>query len=138
MRKIVLDTSVVTKWFSQKQEQDLPAAFHILELIQQDQIQVICPRIILLELANVLFFGKGVSQNDCLQAVLALRDLCSQLVDELNLPALTELMYKSKLTSYDTVFVNLAEEYRLPLVTADYKHHQKSVSPNIVWLAEFD
>lgn len=138
MRKIVLDTSVVTKWFSQKQEQDLPAAFHILELIQQDQIQVICPRIILLELANVLFFGKGVSRDDCLRAVFALRDLCFRLTGDFDLPALTELMYKSRLTSYDTVFVNLAEERGLQLVTADYKHHQKSVSPNIVWLVEFD
>lgn len=138
MRKIVLDTSVVTKWFSQKQEKDLPMAFRILELIQQDQIQVICPRIILLELANVLFFGKGVSQGDCLRAVFALRDLCAQLTDEFDLPALTELMYKARLTSYDTAFVSLAEEKRLSLVTADYKHHQKSVSPNIIWLAEFD
>jgi hypothetical protein len=38
MNKIVLDTSVVTKWFSQKQEKDLKPAFRILELIQQNQL----------------------------------------------------------------------------------------------------
>jgi predicted nucleic acid-binding protein len=86
----------------------------------------------------VLFFGKGVDRDDCWRAVLALRDLCFRLVDEFDPTALTELMYGGKLTSYDAVFVNLAEDRQLPLVTADYKHHQKTVSANIVCLSELD
>ena len=51
--------------------------------------------------------------------------------------SITNLMYKHNLASYDAAFVTLADSKNIPLFTADYKHHQKSISKNIIWLKEW-
>lgn len=136
MTQIILDTSVAAKWFSSAGEKDTEPAFYLLNLIRLGKLEVVCPRIIILELANALFWGKGFKQEDCLQSLQSLADLCAELTDLPDNRILTDLIYQYKLTSYDAVFLATALQRNVSLVTADYKHHQKSISPHIVWLTE--
>lgn len=134
MTNIIVDTSVATKWYSFKNEDDLEEAQRLRGLIVKAEFSLICPQIIILELANALKFSKKMSQKDCLDSVGSLVDLCANLVEVPKIDLITDLMYKYDLPSYDAVFVALADLMEVPLFTADYKHHKKEISKNIVWL----
>lgn len=137
MRNIIVDTSVVTKWYAQEKEGDLKQAFRLLEACSDGKLSLICPTIILLELANVLYLGKKLDQTLCLDSVRSFEKLCTKLLDVDNTKHIVKTMYDHKLASYDAAFVSLAVQENVPLVTADYKHHKKSISPYIVWLSEW-
>ena len=137
MTNIIVDTSVVTKWYAQKEEGDLKQAFRLLDACSEGKLSLICPTIILLELANVLYLGKKLDQSLCLESIRSFKNLTTKLVDLENTEGLIKIMYDHKLASYDAMFLSLAIEENIPLVTADYKHHKKSISPNIVWLSEW-
>ncbi len=137
MTNIIVDTSVVTKWYAQKEEGDLEPAFRLLDACSEGELTLICPTIILLELANVLYLGKKLDRTLCLASVRSLENLCTKLVDIDDAERIVTIMYDHALASYDAAFVSLAIAENIPLVTADYKHHKKSISPHIVWLSEF-
>lgn len=137
MTNIIVDTSVATKWYSGKDEEELDRSDKLRELIVEEKYFLVCPRIITLELVNVLRFSKRMSQEDCLDSVTSLIELCADLVAILKLGLVIDLMYGHNLAGYDAAFVALAESLDIPLFTADYKHHKKSISKNIVWLKEW-
>ncbi len=137
MRNIIVDTSVVTKWYAQKEEGDLKQAFSLLESCNEGKLSLICPTIILLELANVLYIGKKLDQALCLESIRSFKNLCTRLLDVDHAERIVNIMYDHKLASYDAAFVSLAIAENIPLITADYKHHKKSISPRIVWLSEW-
>lgn len=137
MTNIIVDTSVAVKWFSEESENDLPEARQIKERIVEGKLSLICPEIIVLELVNVLTFSKKLSQDECVRSTKSLIDLCVDVVPLPDLDRIIDLVYRHKLASYDAAFVALAMMRDVPLVTADYKHHKKSISPHIVWLSEW-
>lgn len=137
MTSIIVDTSVATKWYSGKDEEELDRADKLRELIVEEKYFLICPRIITLELVNVLKSSKRMSQKDCLDSVNSLIKLCAELVELPKPDLVIDLMYGHNLASYDAAFVALAESLDIPLFTADYKHHKKSISKNIIWLKEW-
>lgn len=137
MTSIIVDTSVVTKWYAQHNEDDLKQAFRLLESCHEGTIAIICPRIILLEIANVLYLGKKLDQSLCNESVRTFKNLCTNLLDVDDTEQIVKTMYDHKLASYDAAFVSLAVKLSIPLVTADYRHHKKSISPHIVWLSEW-
>ena len=137
MTKVIVDTSVVIKWFFSENEADLGQSDNFLKQVKAGEVEIIVPKIILLELANVAKFGKKVDEDVCRQVLSTFNDLVTEYLD---LPGSEELIknfYLGDLTSYDAVFVTLADLKEMPLLTADYKHHKKSISPNIVWLSEW-
>lgn len=137
MTNIIVDTSVVTKWYAQEKENDLDQAFRLLESCNAGTIALICPKIILLEIANVLYWGKKLDQALCVESLQSFEKLCTKFVDVDNTQLIIKTMYDHKLASYDAAFISLALEENVPLVTADYKHHKKSISPHIIWLSEW-
>ena len=137
MTSIIVDTSVATKWYSGKDEDDLDESGQLRGLIVGEKCFLVCPQIITLELVNVLRFSKRMSQKDCLDSANSLIELCTDLVDIPKLDLIAEVVYKHNLASYDAAFVVLADQLNIPLFTADYKHHKKSISKNIVWLKEW-
>lgn len=137
MTSIIVDTSVATKWYSGKDEDDLNESEQLRGLIVEEKCFLVCPQIIILELVNVLRFSKKMSQKDCLDSVKSLVELCTDLVETPKLDSLVEIAYKHNLASYDAAFVALADQLDIPLLTADYKHHKKSISKNIIWLKEW-
>ena len=137
MRNIIVDTSVVTKWYAQEKEGDLKQAFRLLEVCSEGKLSLVCPTIILLELANALYWGKKLDQSLCLESVRSFANLCTKLLDVDHTERIVKIMYVHTLASYDAAFISLAIEKNMPFVTADYQHHKKSISPHIVWLSDW-
>lgn len=136
MEKIVLDTSVAVKWFVE--EKDSEKAVEILENYKDGRLEIIAPEIITLELVNALFFGagfKGQVLKKALSAFYALGLSFVPLSKSLVLGA-QEYMEGFKIAIYDALFIYLAEKGKIPLVTADEKHHAKKFSKRIKYLSE--
>ncbi|MGB9707080.1 MAG: type II toxin-antitoxin system VapC family toxin, partial [Microgenomates group bacterium] len=134
MEKVVLDTSVVVKWFVE--EKDSQKALNFLEEYRQGKLKLLAPQIVGLELANALFFGAGFKGKILEKALSAFYNLGITLV-----PLSEELVKESavysekfKIAAYDALFIVVAEKEKCFLVTADKKHHQKSFSPRIKYL----
>lgn len=137
MQNIIVDTSVAAKWFSDEEEEDYQKARRIVTLVQQEEINIVLPRIIFIELANALKLGKHHNHESLLKSINSLQSLSGEIVDPIEYDRLVDLMYNHYLTSYDAVFIALAEVRSYPLITADYRHHKKSISPHIIWLSEW-
>jgi predicted nucleic acid-binding protein len=135
MDKVVIDTSVIVKWFVQ--ESDTTKAQNILEQQKNNKIQIILPDVVLLELINALYWGKKIPYRNIVKALKAMskiRIIYKKAHDSLLLTTLS-LMTKHKIQSYDALFIALAEQEKCPLITADYKHHKKRFSKRIKYLA---
>lgn len=134
MEKIVLDTSVVVKWFVE--EKGSREALRFLEDYQEGKLEIIAPKIIGLELANALFFGAGYKDEVLKNALTAFYSLNLSFVplSEFFIQGAREYMEKFKIAIYDALFIALAEARKIPLVSADRKHHQKRFSKRIAHL----
>lgn len=134
METVILDTSVVIKWYTQ--EEGTIEAVSLLTKYKTGNLNIIIPSILPLELANALYFGLGFRQKNHEEALKEFFNLnipLVQLTDKIIRDA-SRLMEKFSIAIYDAVFLNIAEEKRIPLITADKKHHQKKYSKFISYL----
>ena len=137
MNRLVVDNSVVLKWFYKENDSD--KALELLELIQNLNITLILPSLAVVELVNSLRFGKKadpVKANEVTNKFFSLEPelLAVDLESSLRL---SKIVHLNNITVYDAIYVLVAEEKNIPLFTADYNHHKKSISKNIVWLKEW-
>lgn len=134
MEKVVLDTSVVVKWFVE--EKDSEKAQKFLEAYQDGRLEIIAPEIMGLELTNALFFGAGYKGEVLKQALAAFYSLklASVPLSESFVQEARKYMEKFKIAIYDALFIALADRERLPLISADKQHHQKRFSKQIKYL----
>lgn len=137
MEKIILDTSVIAKWF--KSEEGTPQAIKYLEDFKEKKILIIVPDIVALELANVLYWGAGYKEDKLKEALSSYFQLELQSVplNQRIIQGAGEMMEKHSISIYDAIFICLAETYRIPLLTADTKHHRKKYSGKIKYLTDF-
>lgn len=137
MTSIIVDTSVAIKWYAEEHEGDLLKARELRKRIVEGSFSLVCPEIIILELINALRYGKKLLSEECIQSIRSFVELCSEMVPIPKADAIVEVVYQQAMASYDAAFVALARERDIPLITADYKHHKKSISPHIFWLSEW-
>lgn len=134
MEKVVLDTSIVVKWYVEEEKSE--KARQILSEYQKNKLAVVVPEIITLELANALYFGadfKSEILSETLSSFYALNIPHIPITMDLLLPS-TDLMEKYNIAIYDALFIALSEKEKATLITADKKHHQKKYSKNIKYL----
>jgi predicted nucleic acid-binding protein len=121
--KIVVDTSVLIKWFKTRGEELLAEAGQLLEEIQSRHVEVHVPALLLYEVGNILLLktrlglaalGEAVERLEALPFVVA--------------PPATPLLKRALrlgrefgLTFYDASFLALAVELDCPFVTADQR-----------------
>lgn len=134
MEKVVLDTSVVVKWFVE--EENSKKALDFLEKYRLGKLKILAPEIIGLELASALFFGVGLRRKILQEALGAFYDLGLTLIslDESLVKEASKYSEKFKIATYDALFIVLAEKEKCFLVTADKKHHQQRFSRRIKYL----
>lgn len=123
MKRFVLDTSVVIKWFSEHGEDDLASALAIREGISEGTLEVAVPDLLFYELANALRFNPKFSADDVGQAVKSVHDMGFGIrpVEPAVLELSIDMALKFNLTVYDAYFLSLAQSEEQPLITADYK-----------------
>mgnify|MGYP001580120052 CR=1 FL=1 len=137
MNRLIIDNSIVLKWFYKENDSD--KALELLELIHDLNATLILPSLAVVELVNSLKFGKktdSLKADDVIKKFFALEPKLLSLDLESSLK-LSLIVHKNNITSYDACYILAAEELNIPIFTADYKHHKKTISKNIVWLKEW-
>lgn len=125
VNNLVIDSSVVIKWFSQ--EEDTIKALKIRSNFLRGGVTMVVPDIQLYEIANALRYNKIFSKKDIKEAVNSLIDLGINIFVPTKdvLERAVELSYKFNISFYDAYFVALATTLNFLLITADEKLYDK-------------
>jgi len=116
--KIVLDVSAAVKWFVREEESG--EMEELLGKFLSGEVELHSPKLLLVELANVLRYAKGLTAADVARAVEAVRAIRVNLVDDLQvLGEAIKLAFQSDVTVYDALYVSLAQRLSGRLVTYD-------------------
>ncbi len=117
MRRLVLDASVVLKWFTPADEPGGLQSRRLRAEYERGRLEVVVPPLLFLELLNVAGRRWGWTGAALLELAAALRDLGFMTVQPpLDLVA---SWVGRGLTAYDAAYVALAEDRGLPLITDD-------------------
>jgi len=117
---IVLDTSVVLKWF-RRDEEGVEKALALRGAYLDGALGIAVPDLLLYELGNVLRYKPDLDGNKvtaAVESVLAM-GLSWHAVAQKRLIRAVEIAFAYDVTVYDAVFVALAEELQADFITAD-------------------
>jgi predicted nucleic acid-binding protein len=135
----VLDSSVIVKWFSFKEEEYIDKAAVILELYKENKIDIFIPELVIYEVSNALRYNENFSSNEVREIIkylvnleLNTINLNSHIIDEA-----IKYAYDGKITVYDAIFLVISDVFKIPLVSANPKHHKIAEGRNIVLLKDF-
>lgn len=122
---VVLDTSVVAKWFLEEEGSDRAVKIR-KNFLKGIQPIVVCD-LTLYELGNLLKF-KGFTSGEIADALGTLFDLGVDIVVPTKniLRVAAKIAEKHELTFYDASFIALAQELQFNLKTADQKIFEKT------------
>jgi predicted nucleic acid-binding protein len=119
--KIVVDTSVLIKWFKTRGEEFLAEAGQLLEEIEHRHVEVHVPALLLYEVGNILLLKTRLGLAALEGAVERLEALPFVVAPPAT-PLLKRALHLGRefsLTFYDASFLALAVELDCPFVTAD-------------------
>ncbi len=126
--KIVVDTSVLIKWFKTRDEEFLKEAKQLLEEIERGRVEVHVPALLLYEVGNILLLKTRVGLAALDEALERLERLPFVVA-----PPATPLLKRAvrlgrefNLTFYDASFLALAVELRCPCVSADRQFFERT------------
>jgi len=124
--KIVVDTSVLIKWFKTQNEELLREAAQLLEEVERRPVEVHVPALLLYEVGNILLLKTRLGMaplNDTVERLEALPFVVAPPATPLLKRAL-RLGRELSITFYDASFLALAVELDCPFVTADQRLFQ--------------
>src|SRR4030042_6791664 len=139
MRRCVVDSSVLVKWFNQENERFLGQAAQIFQDLNSDKIKIATPEFSILEVANVLIFGKKVKEEQVKVSISDLLNLpinFARLEDSLIRIAI-EISIQTKITVYNAVFISLAKKGGCKLISDDKDHHLKVTDGTVLALKDY-
>ena len=118
--QLVLDSSVACKWFLTVGEDGIDQAETLLSAQLSGEVALAAPASLPLEVANAAQSSR-LLEAAVLDAIDYLDAAHVELFETTltRLQAATKLAYRHGVTVYDALFLQLAEELRCPLVTAD-------------------
>lgn len=121
----VIDASVAVKWFSL--EPHRRQAIKVLQGLERKKYEVTAPELLLYEIINALWKGKKLEIQSIKKAIndLSETEIRLQQLDKFLAYQAAEFMVKYNLTFYDAVYGALAFLLKIPLISANPKHHQK-------------
>lgn len=135
---VVVDTSVVYKWFN-SEEENIDQALKILEDHLRKQILITIPDIALYELANVLATKTTLTVKESVTTLKQLKKYNLNVLTA-NLTLLEKVIKLSKkhhTTVYDASYIVLAKEKRCDFITADSKLVSKVKLPFVKLLKDY-
>lgn len=122
LKDLVLDTSVILKWFrSPDSEPDTPQAHALRDSFLNGDLVVHVPDLLVYEFGNVLRSRGRLKLNSAQDAMQALWDLGIEIVptDPQLCQTAMKLAYERNLTFLDASFLALAHHLGTNLITAD-------------------
>jgi len=140
MNRYVLDTSVVVKWFTEYNEDDIDAAISLREDILEGRISIVIPDLLFYELSNALRYNSAFDRKDVKDALQSIMDMefdVREVNDEV-LNNAVSIAFKYNVTVYDAYFLSLAIKENIPYMTADYKFIKRLKRlKNIILLSDY-
>lgn len=133
----VLDASVALKWFVD--EPGTIAAKRLKDECLQGRRRLIAPSLLAIEVANALRYQKSLGQEDVDGALADLADMPIVWIEFTlaGLRRLAKLARDRNIAVYDAVYVYLASEEQMPLVTADEELRKRCAGmPLVISLAD--
>lgn len=132
----VVDASVVVKWLNQEKEQNLAQALNLLDAMEQGQAVVISSDLLVHEVINALWKGKGLSKKDLELAIDVFFRLPLDIIATSQSLAQRAVLVARKydLTFYDAVYAALAQETESQLITANPKCHGRITDGSVIAL----
>lgn len=117
MTEVVLDASVVLKWFHSKGEENIEAARRLRERFESGELRALAPPLLWLEVLNVAARRWGWGEDRLEQLATSLPELGFGLLE----PELSDIARwsASGLTAYDASYVAVAERAGVELITDD-------------------
>lgn len=117
MTDVVLDASVVMKWFRADRERHLEAAQSLRAAFEAGELIVLAPPLLRLEIVNVAGRRWRWSESVLLELAGALDDLAFEFIE----PEIARVAYWTArgLTAYDAAYVAVAQTAGTRLVTDD-------------------
>ena len=128
-REIILDSSVVVKWFSS--ETKSVEALNLLDSYTQGAVELVVSEILYCEVANALRYKPDYDTQKWKTAVAQLFNLhmnVAHLTQDLTARA-GEIAYEGKVTFYDALPVAIAEHKKTICITADQETQYKKLQP---------
>src|SRR4030043_1272757 len=118
--RVVLDTTVIVKWFFMDDEKNIKKADLILKRYLNNEIKIIIPELSAFELANILRNKIKKYQNVNLDIIDRLYNLgIIFYIDKEILKIATKIAADINESVYDCIFIATAERFNCKLVTDD-------------------
>lgn len=136
---MILDTSVIFKWYVKKNELETIQADLILKKFIQGKEIIRIPDLLIYELTNALSYCDRLTSANKQKAILHFFDLKLEIIP-INKETICQALataQKHKITIYDAIYIVLAQEFNEPLVTANPKHQKISDSCKIIQLNDY-
>lgn len=122
---MVLDASVILKWFMQEDLSDKAKSIRKAHL--EGRFTIAIPDIAIYEIGNALRYEPEFSPKEVSRAIAELYELDIDIIAPLPYLAAptATIAYQSEVTFYDAFYLALAKELNLQFVTADEKLYRK-------------
>lgn len=136
---MILDTSVVFKWYVKESEADTTQADLILEKFVAGAEIIKVPELLIYELANALSYCKRLSLKEKEEALFNFFDLGIEIiaVAKDDIVSSLQIVKKYKITIYDAVYLALAKILDEPLITANPKHQKFGKNYQVILLKNY-
>lgn len=125
-RSVLLDSSVVIKWF-RKDEVLRDRAIQLRQAYLDGQLTIYVPDLLVYEIANVLRYKPDLDRAQVQKALESLYAMQIKIEDITAgvISRTIEIAYSYDITVYDAAFVAMAEHLETDFITADEKLGQK-------------
>lgn len=132
---LVIDTSVVIKWYSDEENSD--KALALQTALSAGAIIGVAPELQLYEFSNVMRYKKNREYTRAAVDAFIKSGIQFHITNQEILSASVELAYKHEISVYDASFLALAIHMNATLITADKKMYDKiQDNINVILLAE--
>jgi len=141
VKEYILDTSVVIKWFSEYDEDDLQKALDLRYKILEGEYHIVVPDLVFYELSNALRYNPRFTANDVKDAVNTVMDMGFDVkgIENETVEGAVEIAFQYNVSVYDAYFMALSRKEKKPLVTADCRFYRKVKKlKNITKLSHLD
>ena len=138
-KRYVADASVILKWFSQTDENEVEKALRLRNDYRDGTIELYAPELLIYEIANVLRYKETIKEIFISKAIGSIYDMDILIpVNSRIMAEAVRLARKHGITVYDSSYLSFALEAGGHLITADTKLYKKiEGTPGTVYIGDY-